>query len=111
MEKVNEISRRWHETNDEIRRVEDIIRKLEDISTFGGYKITFEKSTRGTAAPAKVELEAKFPGDLSLAVEAMREAQKSYFKTRNGDDLKRSKELERKVDDMIAYVRRPKLFD
>ena len=45
------------------------------------------------------------------AVEAMREAQKSYFKTRNSDDLKRSKELERKVDEMIAYVRRPKLFD
>lgn len=78
MEKVNEISRRWHETNDEIRRVEDIIRKLEDISTFGGYKITFEKSTRGTAAPAKVELEAKFPGDLSLAVEVMAEAISAY---------------------------------
>lgn len=43
-------------------------------------------------------------------VEAMREAQKNYFKTRNSDDLKRSKELERKVDDMIAYVRTPKLF-
>lgn len=78
MEKVNEISRRWHETNVEIRRVEDIIRKLEDISTFGGYKITFEKSTRGTAAPAKVEIEAKFPGDLSLAVEVMAEALSAY---------------------------------
>lgn len=44
------------------------------------------------------------------AVESMREAQKSYFKTRNSDDLKRSKELERKVDDMIAYIRGPKLF-
>lgn len=44
-------------------------------------------------------------------VEAMREAQKSYFKTRNGDDLKRSKELERKVDSTIAYIRKPKLFD
>lgn len=78
MEKVNEISRRWHETNDEIRRVEDIIGKLEDISTFGGYKITFEKSTRGTAAPAKVELEAKFPGDLSIAVEVIAEAISAY---------------------------------
>ena len=44
------------------------------------------------------------------AVEAMREAQKYYFKTRNSDDLKRSKELERKVDNMIAYIRKPKLF-
>lgn len=44
------------------------------------------------------------------AVEAMREAQKHYFKTRNSDDLKRSKELERKVDNMIAYIRKPKLF-
>ena len=43
-------------------------------------------------------------------VEEMREVQKSYFKTRNSDDLKRSKELERKVDDMIAYIRRPNLF-
>ena len=78
MEKVNEISRRWHETNVEIRRVEDIIRKFEDIATFGGYKITFEKSSRGTAAPAKVELEAKFPGDLSIAVEVMAEAISAY---------------------------------
>lgn len=44
------------------------------------------------------------------AVEAMRKAQKHYFKTRNRDDLKRSKELEMKVDDMIAYIRGPKLF-
>ena len=78
MEKVNEISRRWHETNVEIRRVEDTIGKLEDISTFGGYKITFEKNTRGTAAPAKVELEAKFPGDLSIAVEVMEGALSAY---------------------------------
>lgn len=78
MEKVNEISQRWHKTNEEIRRVEDTISKLKDISTFGGYKITFEKSTRGTAAPAKVEIEAKFPGDLSLAVEVMAEALSAY---------------------------------
>lgn len=78
MEKVNEISQRWHKTNAEIRRVEDTIRKLRDIATFGGYKITFEKSTRGTAAPAKVELEAKFPGDLSLAVEVMATAITAY---------------------------------
>ena len=78
MEKLNEISQRWHKTNAEIRRVEDTIGKLEDISTFGGYKITFEKSTRGTAAPAKVELEAKFPGDLSIAVEVMAEAMSAY---------------------------------
>lgn len=78
MEKVNEISQRWHKTNAEIRRVEDTLSKLEDISTFGGYKITFEKSTRGTADPAKVELEAKFPGDLSIAVEVMAEAISAY---------------------------------
>ena len=78
MEKVNEISRRWHEINADILRVEKIVSSLEDISTFGGYKITFEKSSRGTAAPAKVELEAKFPGDLSIAVEVMAEAISSY---------------------------------
>lgn len=78
MEKVNEISRRWHEINADILRVEKIVSNLEDISSFGGYKITFEKSSRGTAAPAKVELEAKFPGDLSIAVEVMAEAISSY---------------------------------
>ncbi len=78
MEKLNEISQRWHKINAEIRRVEDTLHKLIDISTFGGYKITFEKSTRGTAASAKVELEAKFPGDLLIAGEVMAEAISSY---------------------------------
>lgn len=78
MEKVNEINRRWHEINADILRVEKIVSILKDISSFGGYKITFEKSSRGTAAPAKVELEAKFPGDLSIAVEVMAEAISSY---------------------------------
>lgn len=44
------------------------------------------------------------------AVAEMRDAQKSYFKTRSKDDLKRSKELERKVDAMIQYVRSPKIM-
>lgn len=78
MEKVNEIRRRWHEINADILRVEKIVSSLEDISTFGGYKITFEKSSRGTAAPAKIELEAKFPGDISIAVEVMAEAISAY---------------------------------
>lgn len=43
-------------------------------------------------------------------VAEMRDAQKSYFKTRSKDDLKRSKELERKVDAMIQYVRSPKIM-
>lgn len=78
MEKVNEISQRWHKTNAEIRRVEDTLHKLIDISTFGGYKITFEKSNRGTAIPTKVEIEAKFPGDLSIAGKVMVEAMSAY---------------------------------
>ena len=78
MEKVNEISQRWHKTNAEIRRVEDTLHKLIDISTFGGYKITFEKSNRGTAIPAKVEIEAKFSGDLSIAGKVMAEAISAY---------------------------------
>lgn len=78
MEKVNEIRRRWHEINADILRVEKIVSSLEDISTFGGYKITFEKSSRGTASPAKIELEAKFPGDISIAVEVMAEAISAY---------------------------------
>ena len=44
------------------------------------------------------------------AVEAMREAQKFYFKTRSKVDLDKSKQLDRKVDDMIAYIREPKVF-
>ena len=46
MEKENEIIQRWHKTNAEMRRVEDTLHKLIDISTFGGYKITFENSPR-----------------------------------------------------------------
>lgn len=64
--------------NEEKSRIEKTITKLQDISTFGGYKITFTKSERGTADPAQVELEAKFPGDLSIAVEVMAQAISAY---------------------------------
>ena len=43
-------------------------------------------------------------------VTEMREAQKSYFKTRCLTDLAKSKELERKVDDFIYGVKNPKLL-
>lgn len=78
MEKNTNLRQKWHEVNAEILRVEKTVEALKDISTFGGYKITFEKSTRGTAAHAKVELEAKFPGDISIAVEVMAEAISAY---------------------------------
>lgn len=35
----------------------------------------------------------------------MREAQKTYFKTRRPVDLKKSKDLEKEIDDEIARVR------
>ena len=37
-------------------------------------------------------------------VKEMRQAQKTYFKTRNGDALQASKNLEREVDQMITRL-------
>lgn len=37
-------------------------------------------------------------------VRAMREAQKAYFKTRSHDDLRRAKNLERKVDLTLSTI-------
>jgi hypothetical protein len=39
--------------------------------------------------------------DFIKTVKAMREAQTEYFRTRTATPLQRSKELERKVDEMI----------
>ncbi len=53
--------------------------------------------------------------DFINTVAAMREAQKQYFKNRWPDELKKSKELERKVDQMIKAHKetenQTKLFD
>lgn len=38
----------------------------------------------------------------------MRTAQKTYFRTRNYDDLNNSKILERKVDDALREISEPK---
>lgn len=58
-----------------------------------------------------MENDKKHIGEVLLkffnTVEAMRQAQNDYLKARNSGDLKRSKELKRK---MIAYIRKPKLF-
>lgn len=42
------------------------------------------------------------------AVKAMREAQKEYFRTRSHESLKKSKALEKRVDDMIEEFFNPK---
>ena len=39
--------------------------------------------------------------EIITAVKAMREAQKEYFRTRSHDSLRKSKALEKRVDDMI----------
>ncbi|MBQ3838241.1 MAG: hypothetical protein II814_14095 [Treponema sp.] len=41
-------------------------------------------------------------GEFADLVWKMREAQKNYFKTRLQRDLKLSKEIEKKVDDVLA---------
>lgn len=41
----------------------------------------------------------------------MRDAQKTYFKTRDHGVLKQSKDLEQKVDHELAKVERPGFFD
>ena len=42
--------------------------------------------------------------DFFKLVEQMRQNQKDYFKTRSTESLRRSKELEKQVDDEIARV-------
>lgn len=39
--------------------------------------------------------------DFAESVESMREAQKAYFKTRSKEDLVKSKEREKRVDDLV----------
>ena len=40
-------------------------------------------------------------GDFADLVKKMRDAQKEYFKTRSSDSLQRSKDYERKVDEVL----------
>ena len=55
MEKIDkEIN--WWVAKKEIEMYEKKLRDLEDIKTYGGYKITFTKSNRGTAHPNEVEI-------------------------------------------------------
>ena len=46
--------------------------------------------------------------EIITAVKAMREAQKEYFRTRSHDSLRKSKALEKRVDDMIEEYFNPK---
>lgn len=46
------------------------------------------------------------PREFFDLVSSMRDAQKSYFKSRGSYDLQKSKELEKKVDDEIERVNR-----
>jgi len=46
--------------------------------------------------------------EIITAVKAMREAQKEYFRTRSHDSLRKSKALEKRVDDMIEEFFNPK---
>ena len=41
-------------------------------------------------------------GDFADLVKKMRDAQKEYFKTRSSDSLQRSKDYERKVDEVLS---------
>lgn len=46
----------WWEVKKEIEMYEKKLYALYDILTYGGYKITFAKSNRGTAHPNEVEI-------------------------------------------------------
>ena len=55
MEKIDkEIN--WWVVKKELEMYEKKLDALNDILTFGGYKITFTKSNRGTATPNEVEI-------------------------------------------------------
>ena len=46
--------------------------------------------------------------EIITAVKAMREAQKEYFRTRSHDSLRKSKAMEKRVDNMIDEYFKPK---
>ena len=46
--------------------------------------------------------------EIITAVKLMREAQKEYFRTRSHESLRKSKALEKRVDDMIKDFFNPK---
>ena len=46
--------------------------------------------------------------EIITAVKLMREAQKEYFRTRSHESLRKSKALEKRVDDMIEEYFNPK---
>lgn len=48
--------------------------------------------------------------ELAELVRAMREAQRTYFKTRTPESLKASMTLERELDAATAEILRPSLF-
>lgn len=73
MERSEELRELWQSNVDKIMDAEDVIDKLKDISTYGGYTITITKSKRGTAVPVKVELKASIPGDLEISTKVMAE--------------------------------------
>lgn len=57
-------------------------------------------------------------GEFAYLVKKMRDAQKEYFKTRSSDSLRRSKDLEKQVDDVLSSrekrikeEREPSLFN
>ena len=52
---------------------------LEDIKTYGGYKVVFTKSNRGTAHPAEVEIIANTAHiDMDVAEDVIAHAIKAY---------------------------------
>ena len=55
MEKIDK-AEIWWVVNKEIEMYKKKLRALNDILTYGGYKITFTKSNRGTAHPCEVEI-------------------------------------------------------
>lgn len=75
---TNELYNKWQETKEKRRKCHDVLSKLEDISTFGGYKITFTKSNRGTAKPVEVDVYANTYHELSAAREIMATALSVY---------------------------------
>lgn len=46
--------------------------------------------------------------EIITAVKLMREAQKEYFRTRSHDSLRKSKAMEKRVDNMIDEYFKPK---
>lgn len=90
---------------------ETLQEEMEQVVAYlGQLKELWEQQIAGPLPEALKASAAPADDDFIVQVEQMRQAQKSYFKTKNTKVLQRSKMLEEQVDKLIGEYKNPKLL-